>query len=282
MHLSSIFKEYGIDINQTKLVRHPLNKTDIAEVYAQGFIEAYQASQTNNPFDKCRYIATFMGSNQGTEAKFIGLYEIKDKIVGKAVTEQMPEGYPYPDHFDENHQYYVMEKLDVMNELDNKLIIQWGESYRQWAQWAANDKEVVSIANREEVPFPGYEYVIADYTRLGEIISDPRYSKWNEALSNINAIYLICDKKRSKQYIGSTYGTQGLLGRWTDYYKTKDGGDVGIKSHLNEHPKAFLDFQFTILKVLQKPISINEATDVESLYKNKLLTRTSSYGLNDN
>ena len=106
--------------------------------------------------------------------------------------------------------------------------------------------------------------------------------KWNEALSNINAIYLICDSKNGKQYIGSTYGKQGLLGRWTEYYKTKDGGDVMIKKHLKSYPDAFLDFQFTILRVLQKSISINEATDIETLYKNKLLTRSSFYGLNMN
>ena len=31
MHLSSILKEYGVDIKKTKLVRHPLNKTDIRD-----------------------------------------------------------------------------------------------------------------------------------------------------------------------------------------------------------------------------------------------------------
>lgn len=29
MHLSSIFKEYGVKIEQTKIVRHPLNKEDV-------------------------------------------------------------------------------------------------------------------------------------------------------------------------------------------------------------------------------------------------------------
>lgn len=29
MYLLSIFKEYGIDIEKTKIVRHPLNKQDV-------------------------------------------------------------------------------------------------------------------------------------------------------------------------------------------------------------------------------------------------------------
>lgn len=33
MHLSSIFKEYGVDIEKTKLLRHPLNKEDVRDVY---------------------------------------------------------------------------------------------------------------------------------------------------------------------------------------------------------------------------------------------------------
>ena len=74
MHLSSILKEYGVDIKKTKLVRHPLNKTDIRDVYERGMIEAYQSSQSKNCFDNCKYIASFVGTT-GTEAKFIGLYE---------------------------------------------------------------------------------------------------------------------------------------------------------------------------------------------------------------
>ena len=55
-----------------------------------------------------------------------------------------------------------------------------------------------------------------------------RYKKWIEALSNVNGIYLLCDTKRNKQYIGSTYNNMGIMGRWTEYYKTHHGGDEGI------------------------------------------------------
>ncbi len=282
MHLSSVFKEYGVDIKNTKLVRHPLNKTDIRDVYERGMIEAYQSSQSKNCFDNCKYIASFIGTS-GTEAKFIGLYEIIETIEGAAVRNHMPEGYPYPDHFDETHIYYAMKKMDVMSDMDNKLIIDWGKGALAWFQWAENDKEVLSIASRDEIPFPGYEALILTYSDLANIVDgDIRYQKWREALSNVNGIYLICDTKRNKQYIGSTYNDIGILGRWTEYVKTLDGGDVGIKSHLRKYPDAHFDFQFTILRVLPKPISINEATQIESLYKNKLCTRNEENGLNRN
>ena len=282
MHLSSIFKEYGVDIEKTKLVRHPLNKPDIRRVYEKGMIEPYQATQSKNCFDNCRYIASFIGTAK-TEAKFIGMYEITDTITGPKVKEYMPEGYPYPEHFDDEHIYYVMKKMEVMSDMENKLIIDWGKGALAWFQWAENDKEVVSIASRDEISFPGYEALVLSYSKLADIVDgDIRYLKWKEALENVNGIYLICDTKQNKQYIGSTYNDIGILGRWTDYVKTLDGGDIGIKEHLKTYPDAYLDFQFTILKVLPKPISINEATQVESLYKEKLCTRNLIYGLNRN
>ena len=282
MHLSSIFNEYGVDIKNTKLVRHPLNKPDIRDVYDRGMIEAYQNSQSKNVFDNCKYIAAFVGT-AGTEAQFIGMYEIIGTEDGEAVKKHMPKDYPYPDHFDPNHRYYDMQKMSVMSDLDNKLVIDWGKGALAWCQWAENDKEVLSIASRNEITFPGYEEVILSYTELVNIVNgDVQYQKWRDALSNVNGIYLICDTKRNKQYIGATYNDIGILGRWSEYVKTLDGGDVGIKEHLKENPNAHFDFQFTILRVLPKPISINEATQVESLYKNKLCTRNKAYGLNRN
>ena len=282
MHLSSIFKEYGIDIEQTKLVRHPLNKEDVREVYNRGMIEAYQSTQSKRCFDNCEYIASFMGTNK-TEALFLGIYEIVDSVVGEMVKEMMPKGYPYPEHFDNDHMYYIMKKLDVMSDMDKKLVIEWGQATRSWFQWANKDKEVLSISNRDEIEFPGYEELILPYADLGDLVEgENRYRKWIDALKNVNGIYLICDTKRNKQYIGSTYNEDGILGRWTDYYRTHHGGDVDIKEHLRKYPDAFYDFQFSILRILPKNVTDKEAIRVESIYKNKLCTRNLEYGLNRN
>lgn len=282
MHLSSIFKEYGVDIEQTKLVRHPLNKEDVRDVYNRGMIEAYQSTQSKNCFDNCKYIAAFMGTNK-TEALFIGMYEIIESVAGSEVASLMLEDYPYPEHFADDHIYYKMQKLDVMSDMDKKLVIDWGQATRSWFQWANNDKEVLSISNRDEIEFPGYEEMILSYADLGDIVDgEIRYRKWIEALKNVNGIYLICDTKRNKQYVGSTYNDDGILGRWTEYYKTHHGGDVDIKEHLRKYPDAYYDFQFTILRILPKNVADKEAIRLESIYKNKLCTRNPEYGLNKN
>ena len=36
MRLSTILKDYGLSIENTKLVRHPLNKKDVREIYSKG------------------------------------------------------------------------------------------------------------------------------------------------------------------------------------------------------------------------------------------------------
>ncbi len=64
----------------------------------------------------------------------------------------MPEGYPYPEHFDNTHTYYEMTKLDIMGDLENKLIIDW-PSPIVWAQWAKNDKEVYQLLAEKKFHF---------------------------------------------------------------------------------------------------------------------------------
>ena len=284
MHLSTILKDYGLNIKETKLVRHPLSKKDIREVYSKGglkFLEAYQSSQSKRIFDNCKYVVTFLGTTQ-KQAKFIGVYKITGVIEGEEVKRQMPDGYPHEEHFDVNHVFYMMEHLDVMDDLVNRLIIDW-PSPKSWFNWASTEKTVLSIHSTDEEEFPGYESLILSYSRLSDIVDgDERYQKWRDALKNVNGIYLICDVKNNMQYIGSTYNEDGILGRWTEYVHTLDGGDVGIKAHLKKHPNAYLDFQFTILRVLPKSIGMEEAVAVETLYKKKLGTRNENSGLNKN
>ena len=56
--------------------------------------------------------------------------------------------------------------------------------------------------------------------------------------------------------------------------------DVGLKELLKSRPDAYKNFQYTILRVLSKCITPEEAINIESLYKEKLGTRV--YGLNMN
>ena len=119
------------------------------------------------------------------------------------------------------------------------------------------------------------------YDELKEIVDNPTaYESWHTALSSINAVYLIVDKKSGKQYVGSAYGANGLLGRWAYYVNSLHGNNKKMKELICAYPERYHQFQFSILQMLPKTVTNDEIIQIENLYKKKLLT--CSFGLNDN
>ena len=128
--------------------------------------------------------------------------------------------------------------------------------------------------------FVRYEDVILNYAQLKAII-DSNNTEWKLRLESCNCIYLILDKSNGKQYVGSTYNTKGIWGRWSEYAKTGHGGDVELKKCLESDPKyAEKNFQWCILETLPIKILQDQAIERESLYKRKLGTRI--FGHNNN
>jgi hypothetical protein len=155
--------------------------------------------------------------------------------------------------------------------------------------WAETEKPVMAIYPEKGLrtvgEFISYEETILTFNELETIINDPlTYDDWFISLSNVNGIYLICVDGLNKQYIGSTYNIDGIWGRWKCYAETHDGCDEGIKKLLKQNENAYKNFRFTILKTLPKQVLPDDAIKIESLYKEKLRTRSnvSSYGLNEN
>lgn len=111
-------------------------------------------------------------------------------------------------------------------------------------------------------------------------MENPAYSDWQAALKSIYGIYLIVDKESGKQYVGSAYGKEGILQRWTKYVKTGHGDNKKMIDLLKEDPYRYKSFQFSILQVLPSNLTNDEVIEVENKYKDKLLTR--KFGLNDN
>ncbi len=91
---------------------------------------------------------------------------------------------------------------------------------------------------------------------------------------------MIDDTETEKQYVGSAYGEDGLLGRWRVYVSTKHGNNKKLKGMICDYPDRFHAFQFSILQVLPKTLSDEQVINIENLWKDKLLTR--KYGMNGN
>lgn len=278
LYLSDILRRNGLDPKKVKLIRHSLKHKNFKKCYDDKFMEEYQKLQKENFFNGCDYILTFI-SGPGTSAKFMGCYEVGAGI--PAVSKLMPTGFPIKSYFDGGYYYYDLKKVDKLDDLQERLIIDWGKSTISWHQWATNEKAVLAIQENPRYAFTGFENVLLDYSGLKEIINDPiQYENWHTALSSVYAIYLIVDNTNGRPYVGSAYGSGGLLERWKCYIDTKHGGNKAMKDVICDYPDRYQYFQFSILQVLPKNLSDDEVISVESLYKKKLLSK--EFGMNKN
>lgn len=278
LYLNDILKRNGINPKRTKLIRHSLKHKRCKSCYENNFIDDYQKIQSKNFYNNCDYILSFI-SEPGTSAKFIGCYKVG---VGIPINRTfMPKGFPVPEMFIEDGYYFDIQPSEIMSDLKERLIIDWGKAAVSWHQWATNEKAVLAIQSNPKYSFPGYDKVILSYNELKEIMSDKfLYENWHTALSSVYAIYLIVDKSDGKQYIGSAYSESGIFDRWKCYVETKHGGNKQMEELICNYPERFENFQFSILQILPKTLTQDEVINVEDLYKQKLLSK--EFGLNYN
>lgn len=271
----------NLDLKKIMLIRHSMGHKRFKKCYDKGFYEDYQRIQKNGFFNNWDYLLSFV-SDEGTSAKFLGMYEVTDRkgiSVKKAV---IPQGFPATEMFDnEANCFFGLQPSELMSDLKGRLIINWGKGARAWYQRGTNEKEVLAIQANPKYIFSGFENLILDYQSLKDIIGDPTlYESYHIALSSVNAIYLIVDTETGKQYVGSAYGQGGLLGRWKEYIASQHGNNKLLIELLKEHPNRHESFQFSILQIIPKSSNNNDVIALENLFKNKLMTI--KHGLNDN
>ena len=94
-------------------------------------------------------------------------------------------------------------------------------------------------------------------------------------LKDVNCIYCILDTSNGKQYVGSTYNKQGILGRWSQYAATGHGGDLDLEKKGENYCKTNL--KWSILETLPLDISAHDAIERETLWKEKLGVKRFGY-----
>ena len=178
---------------------------------------------------------------------------------------------------------FDFQYVDLLREYEGKLVIDWGGSARMWHQKATTEKPIVAIESKNQKPFVGFENLILSFDELKEVVeNDTDYELWQAAMAAVNAVYLIVDTKTGDRYVGSTYGYDGLLGRWSVYVATGGhGNNKGMISHLKSVNHSCHDLQFSVLQVLPKALPDNQIIDAETLWKKKLLTYE-PFGMNQN
>ncbi|GAA3539574.1 hypothetical protein AFL01nite_26070 [Aeromicrobium flavum] len=187
---------------------------------------------------------------------------------------------------DDVYRTFDLRPSGFLAPLVDRLVIEWN-SPRNWHRkgGSAAKLPVLEIADRDKVPFPGFERVRLTHGELQDMVEDARYADWRAALREVQGIYLITDSTNGKQYVGKADGAERILGRWTTYARDGHGGNVALRELAfdstgadpikTDHARHFI---FSLLRVFGPSTSMSEVNAAESHYKRALLTR--EFGLN--
>ncbi|MBD5144970.1 MAG: GIY-YIG nuclease family protein [Ruminococcus sp.] len=269
----------NIDKKRVHMIRHALSHKKCAVCKEKGWMDIYTRLQKKNFAEIGDYLFVFESGN-GTTALFCSCYVITGTTDVKDF--DIPEGYPDTDF--EEYLIYNIEECSEFCQYNGRIIIDWGRGTINW-HLRKSDLPIIEILKEQQrniESFTSYENVKLTFDKLSEIVLMPSvYADWINALSAINAIYVITNTADGKLYVGSSYGwTDGLLGRWSNYAKTKHGGNERLKDVLKENPQLYKKFQYSILQLLPKSITQEMAVAAETKWKEKLCTR--KHGYNDN
>lgn len=270
------------DVERIRLIRHKDSRkekiiggksyeTSLYDIYLyenEAFM-TYQSEQLVKKFKNVDYLVSFIGE-ESTSSRFVGVYK------NNGILQMLP------DDKGEAYARFDIQEIPGFELLKERVIIDWNNPV-QWLQHY-NEMPVIRIDRglmENNLPvFVRYEDVVLNYIQLKTIINSNN-PEWKSRLESCNCIYLILDKSNGKQYVGTTYNTKGIWGRWSEYAKTGHGDDVELKKCIESDPKyAEKNFQWCILETLPIKILPEQAIERESLYKRKLGTRI--YGLNKN
>lgn len=280
MLLTEILKLRGISTDKMKVIRHTVNRDYIKTLIEFGNFELYQSVQKTNILKDVNYFISFTDL-QGTKALLHGMY----KVNGVQTILELPEELNIikeRESWGEGPYYrYNLERVALLNDLEERLVIEWGTSTISWHQRKL-DKEIIEILPKGFTKvFPGYQNVILSFDELSKTIKNPDANRqWKMMLSNVYGVYLILDKKDGQQYVGSAYGKDGIWGRWSHYIQSKHGDNKILVELLKNDPMRYKHFQFSILNVLPSSSIREQVIQLESITKEKLGTRV--FGLNAN
>jgi hypothetical protein len=274
-----LLKLRGFDPTRpTKFVRHQDARYDVHDLLRRGWLEAYQASQTRPVFDGCERIISFIGAG-GTKARLVGVYKVLGpKRSGRKVSP--PPGCP--PRLAQGRYFYPLEREAGYEDLENRVVIEWGKGALAWVQWLSN-KEVVELLPRGQLrpPFRDYlEFTLTHAELVALYQHEDANREWRARLAAVAGVYLILATTTGAQYVGSAHGSEGIWGRWATYAHNGHGGNQLLRKLIVRDAAYPEGFSYSILQILPKTLARSEVLDRERLYKEKLGSRAS--GLNAN
>lgn len=176
---------------------------------------------------------------------------------------------------------YEYETLEKYKKYFGRLIIKYKNKSQNMVRNACSvidECEVYEIINDtfEDDEFPGYENVNLSWHELKKVVGK---KDWKTALENQKGIYLITDVESGKRYVGSAYGENMLLGRWTNYLAFGHGGNKDFKQLDFEYIKS--NFRYSILEIYKSTTDDKIIISREHYWMGILMTRDKKFGYNN-
>jgi hypothetical protein len=271
-----LFKTFGVSPNKARLVRHTNKEINVLDAFHNNkeLFEEYTAWQKPDKFGDAELLAIFSPA-RGTTSMFLGIW----KICGVTLNRELQPSHlellqknKLPERWFKNSVRYHLGATELMSDLSERLVIEWGKVARNWVQ--KQNKSVVQIKPINSIgDFTSYDKIRLSYQDLKKLRRDTDSNQsWVNALSSVNGVYLVKYNRDGRLYVGSAYGRGGILGRWFDYGKSGDAGNkklIGLDAN---------EFEFSILEICPTTMSNKEVIARENRWKDCLGTR--EFGLN--
>ncbi len=262
----------GLDSAAVRLVRNQDSRLGRGRMYEawrnnrQAF-EDYLGVQSKDRFPVDGLLAEFVVT-EAQKTVFVGLYRVDG--VGLCPSGSMDALLK---HDISGKFRYDLTLLEELAGYRDRVVIDWGAGTRSWVQRAVNQpKPVIEIAEQFEPRFPGFR----EFARpVDDIPTLP--NGWQQVLRSVKGVYLLVDLDSGQQYVGSAKGSDSLFGRWMEYATDGHGGNLGLRKATSEGRRRY---QVSVLEVVEEATPDVTIEQIESFWKNKLLSR--SFGLNAN
>lgn len=283
----------AIKANSIVLVRHQMNNWDGFNSllrFNKDVMKAFTASQGKDIFGCNKLILTF--TPEPNKRALLSAAFINHGLIDKHLFTQQ-SGYDEYCAFRKSinleeepssNFFYHLEVCKDLEDLFDRLIIDWGDSTISWYQRKLNKNINQILAQGFVKPFTGWQDVLLTYQELTAIINNEEGNPdWAFFLKNNDGVYLILDNLTGQHYVGSaTAEGSGIWGRWAGYVQNGHNGNKLLKKLIIENGQTYArNFSFSLHHVSARGSNSKKKTiHYESLLKKKLGSRV--FGLNGN
>lgn len=243
---------------------------------------AYQQTQTRQAEQKLAradYLLSFIGHEAG-RGLFVGLYKVGNR---RAMTYD--DYWKVPEYIQLKSKgltgftgdrssvlWFELTAQDSWAKWKGKLVVEWTGGERSWCRWAsANNFPIFAIHEDSQLAgvMPRWDELVLSWDELHSL---PK--KWQDTLKHWRGVYYIYDQSERLGYVGSASGEENLFGRWQNYQKSSDGGNVRLRKR---DPR---NFKFSILELLSHEEDVARVVAAENRWKERLHSK--AHGLNVN